>query len=123
MTVLYKDLNQFTPRDREFSENARAIYQSVYNILTTRQGERLFRPEFGINLEDELFELNDPITQERIRTVIASGIEQFEPRVTLDYGQTQIIVDEDSNKIEVSIVFSINGLDEQSFQIIETITR
>jgi phage baseplate assembly protein W len=123
LVVLYKDLNQFSPNNIQFVENGQSIYQSLYNIITTRRDERLFNPTFGIDLEDELFELNDVVTQERIKTVIAAGIEQFEPRVTLDYSKTQVAVDEDSNKIEVSIVFSINGLSDQSFQIIETITR
>jgi phage baseplate assembly protein W len=123
LSVLYKDLNQFTPTDREFSENSRAIYQSVFNIITTRKGERLFNPEFGVNLEDELFELNDTVSQERIKDAISTGISVFEPRVSIDRSQTQIFIDEDTHKIEVSIVFSIEGLDEQKFQIIENITR
>lgn len=123
MSVLYKDLNQFSPTDREFSDNARAIYQSVYNIITTRKGERLFNPKFGVNLEDELFELNDTETQESIKDAISTGISQFEPRVTIDFSKTQIFVDEDNNSVEVSIVFSIKGLEGQQFQIIENLTR
>jgi phage baseplate assembly protein W len=123
LSVLYKDLNQFSPTDREFSENARAIYQSVFNIITTRKGERLFNPEFGVNLEDELFELNDTVSQESIKDAIATGISVFEPRVSIDRAQTQIFIDEDNHKIEVSIVFSIEGLGDQTFQIIENITR
>jgi len=123
LTVLYKDLNQFTPKIRDYSENAQAIYQSVYNIITTRKGERLFNPLFGVNLEDELFELNDAGTQERIKIAISSGISEFEPRVTVDFSQTKINIEEDTNTIQISIVFSINGIEGQQFQIIENITR
>lgn len=123
MPALYKDLNQFTPQTRQFSEDARAVYQSVYNIISTRKGERLFNVNFGINLEDELFELNDEETQDRIKTAISSGISEYEPRVTLDLNATKIEVNEDSYQIQVTIVFSIQGIEGQTFQIVELLSR
>lgn len=120
---LYKDINQFTPTSRPYSELERAVYQALYNIITTRPGEMLFDPEFGIDLEDELFELNDDQTRGRILSIITSAIEAYEPRVELDKNLSQVETDPDNYKIKVSIVFSIIGIDDRKYEIVETFER
>ena len=120
---LYKDLNQFTPTSRPYSELERAVYQALYNILTTRPGELLFDPNFGVELEDELFELNDEQTRSRILSTLTSAIEEYEPRVVLDKNLSQVETDADNYKIKVSIVFSIIGIEDRKYEIIETFER
>ena len=121
--IVYKDLNQFSPNTVGYVENAQAVYQAVYNVLTTRKGERLFYPEFGILLEDELFELNDEVTQSRVKNLIKIALEEFEPRVNLDFNASIVEPDADKGLLKVSLIFSIEGIEGQLFEITETLQR
>lgn len=57
------------------------IKQSVYLILTTRRGERPFRPKFGANLEQYAFEMLDTTTYNLIRREVVSTLQKWEPRI------------------------------------------
>ena len=121
MSSLYKDINQFTPTDREYSLDARAIYQSVVNIIQTRVGERLFQPEFGLDLDNYLFELMDENTEQAVLTLIAAKVERFENRVLIDFSKSSVTQDFESNSLEIKLVFTIEGIIDQTFQLIEAI--
>jgi len=57
------------------------IRQSVRLILTTRKGERPFRPKFGANLDQYAFELMDTTTCNLIRQEVISALQTWEPRI------------------------------------------
>lgn len=57
------------------------IKQSVHLILTTRRGERPFRPKFGVNLDQYAFELMDATTCNLIRQEVVAALQQWEPRI------------------------------------------
>lgn len=57
------------------------IRQSVHLILTTRRGERPFRPTFGANLDQYAFELMDTTTYNLIRQEVVSALQAWEPRI------------------------------------------
>lgn len=67
-------------RFRRLSE-LEEIKQSVHLILTTRRGERPFRPEFGVNLDQYAFELMDTTTCNLIRQEVVAALQQWEPRI------------------------------------------
>ena len=67
-------------RFRTLSEQEE-IAQSVRMILTTRQGERPCRPEFGTNLDRFAFESMDTTTCNLIRQEIVSSLQRWEPRI------------------------------------------
>lgn len=57
------------------------IAQSVHLILTTRQGERRFRPKFGTQLDQYAFETIDTTTCSLIRQEIVAALQTWEPRI------------------------------------------
>lgn len=57
------------------------IKQSVHLILTTRRGERSFRPKFGANLDQYAFELMDTTTYNLIRQEVVAALQTWEPRI------------------------------------------
>ena len=62
-------------RFRRLSE-LEEIKQSVHLILTTRRGERPFRPSFGVNLDQYAFELMDATT-----LPVIAALQMWEPRI------------------------------------------
>ena len=57
------------------------IKQSVHLILTTRQGERPFRPKFGTRLDLYAFETMDTTTCNLIRQGVIAALQNWEPRI------------------------------------------
>ena len=57
------------------------IAQSVRLILTTRPGERPYRPEFGARLDQFAFENPDTTTRSLIRQEVVAALRVWEPRV------------------------------------------
>jgi phage baseplate assembly protein W len=89
--------------------NASAIARSVRNIVFTAPGEKFFDPDFGSNISQSLFENIDNITAVTIRDEIENSIINYEPRVSL----SSVVVDPDfdNNGFNVTIVYSIIGVD------------
>jgi phage baseplate assembly protein W len=109
---LYSDVNQYDPTTKPLLVDVESIYQSLHNILTTQRYERLFNNDFGVDFEDMLFELIDDASALEILRLIAQRIEIYEPRVNLNYSNTEVIPDPDNNRFTVKLVFSIKGQEE-----------
>ena len=119
--TLYKDLNQFNPTDREYSLNERAVYQSIINILQTRRGERLFSPNFGVDLDSYIFDTMDNTTEQLVMQEIGSSIESTDNRILVDYDKSEVRAKGDTNVLELLLVFELEGVEGQTFQLIEQI--
>ncbi len=57
------------------------IAQSVHLILSTRKGERPFRPKFGTRLDQYAFETMDTTTCSLIRQEVVAALQAWEPRI------------------------------------------
>ena len=89
------------------------LSESISRILLTVPGERVNQPEFGSNLKSFLFELDDALDEE-IKVEIASVIQRWEPRVSLqDIILTKNIVE---HRLFIKIV-AINLLTSQNFEV------
>ena len=84
---IYSDLNlSFTPHpitgDITRKTDVDAVKRSVRNIVSTNSYERPFKPNFGVNLRNKLFELDTSVFGKgRVANDIARQIEIHEPRV------------------------------------------
>ncbi len=115
---VYFDLNMFTPTtERERLFDVEVIYQALAVLLNTRPGTFPFRPEFGIFLEDELFEFADTATALDIFRRLTDAIDKFEPRVELDTSQTRVIPFPDENRFDVDIHFTLPDISEEVFSV------
>jgi len=66
-----------------YTEGEKSIRQCLWNILLTRPGERLMRPEFGVGIRDFINQPNNETTRYLMADVIQKGIERWENRIVL----------------------------------------
>lgn len=106
--AIYSDLNYIKPSlgDRVFDVNA--VYQSVFSILGTKVGERVFRPTYGMSLKTYLFEPCDEITARSILYEV-TNIMDLEPRVSLNLSKSTVKPVPNDKMFVITLVFSVLG--------------
>lgn len=67
----------------EWQNGNKSIREVMLNILLTRPGERLMRPEFGAGLLDYIHHPNNETTRALIADAAQRSIKRWEPRVDL----------------------------------------
>ncbi|OQA28326.1 MAG: Gene 25-like lysozyme [Verrucomicrobia bacterium ADurb.Bin345] len=92
----------------EESSDLDRIRESILQILETRPGERLMRPEFGSRVKDLVFEQNDAVLKGLLRFHITDAIRRWEKRVTV----TNVSFDDspettDTNRLLVRIAYRV----------------
>ena len=80
-----------------------SIVQNIYNCLLTRKGERLFNPHFGTTIESRVFAIMNENDEIAILQECFSAIEEYEPRVAIDYDQSRVELDPDGNSARIII--------------------
>ena len=124
MSYLYSVPEQFDPIDKGFmAYDITAIYQSISNIIGTPRGTRMFLPEFGCNIEQLLFEPMTELTTTLIYDEIVSSIPPWDPRIVIDYGESEVEAIYSENKYNIKIVFEIQGLADQKFEYLGTLLK
>lgn len=80
----------FPPR---FEQSSNGIYmpradedirEAIFILLSTQPGERVMNPDFGCDLQGQVFKQIDNSTINEIKDLIATAILYFEPRVRLE---------------------------------------
>lgn len=113
--AVYFDLNMYSPTKRSQSYDIDSIYQSLGILFNTRPGEILFQPDFGLPLEESLFEFVDVATSLAIFTAVTDAVTRFEPRVQLDNSRTTVTPYPDENRFDLEIYFTIPSLSAEVF--------
>lgn len=121
--ALYVDINQTNPETRPLLTDVQAIFQALENIFSTITGERFFNPEFGIDLEENLFDVMDELTELEVFRKIVEAVQKFESRVIVDTATTTVISDPENNKYDIDVVFEIIGFEGQKFIYRDSITN
>ena len=67
--------------DLNVSYDMQAVKNSIANLLSTKKSEKILNPEYGLRLEDYLFEPITETTATAIYNEILNAITIFEPRV------------------------------------------
>ncbi len=112
--LFYSDLNQQDNLVDDKVYNLESIYQSIHNIINTEKGQRLFLPEFGIDLWKFLFE---PMTDEIVMEVymeVYDALEYWEPRIKI-LDESNYVANYENHTIELTIVFEIKGKLEEKY--------
>lgn len=117
---LYSDVNQSNPFISARVNDEDSVQQALYNLLRTRKGERVFHPEYGMDIEYLLFELiTDDVSLElEVRT--KQAITKWEPRVKIL--SISVTPDPDNNTYELNMYYRIKGLGDRQFQFNDTLT-
>ena len=100
--------------------DAAAVKQAVKNLLLTNKYEKPFKPEFGGDLNNLLFELVDNDTVYEIDGAIREAIKKYEPRARVRQVATNL--QPDANSIGITITFQIVNT-EEVVTLDTTITR
>jgi len=92
--------------------NEEAVKVSIDNIIRTRLGSRVMRPEFGSGIYDYLFSPMSTTTAQRLARNIREAIEKWDDRVIVN--SVNISQSTDYNSVKIDILFSIKGLLEET---------
>ena len=82
---------------------------SIIQILLTKRGDRVNRPDFGINVLDMLFENNNDILGELVRLEVSTAIARYEPRVIVQ----DTVVTRTDTTLQLEIFFTPTGMNQQ----------
>lgn len=74
------------------------VHESIRQILGTRQGERLMRPDFGTRLHELVFEPNDQVLKAMIRHHVVDALRRWEKRIIV----TSVAFDDDPTKVDTN---------------------
>lgn len=91
---------------------------NLINVLSTKKGERIGRPQFGTNLEELLFEPMSEQLRVDIRSEIETAIEEFVPYVEIT--SLDVRRDEDKRLASVELEFTtpfLPGDREENIQL------
>ena len=97
------------PKDLDESLDAKAIFNSIRNILTTVPGEKLLNPLFGLDFRQFLFEPINVNTAYFIAQAINLNLGTYDPRI--DLNQVNITANADDNEYNIDIEFSVPVLE------------
>ena len=109
---LYCDIDltfnrQPVTKDIALSYDDQAVIRSVRNLLLTNFYERPFQPDLGSNLDKLLFEPATNLTANLIKDDIQNVIDNYEPRVQVNY--IDVTAQEDQNTYNVTLSFFIGN--------------
>lgn len=82
-----------------------AIKNSLLNLFNTRPGQRFLFPEYGLDLNEFVFENVSELTAQLIGEKISFAISTFEPRVVLR--KCIVVAIPDDNTYEVTVIVNV----------------
>lgn len=84
-------------------EDAKILKNDLLQGILTSKGERLYRPQFGGDIYNTLWEMNDDLSREELERKISDHIVRFHPAIRLK--NVDIAEDKTNpNMMKVSIV-------------------
>jgi hypothetical protein len=86
----------------QLSSEAQKIKESIWLILRTDLGERLYRPDFGCRLSELAFAPLNNDTLLRIRLYVMEALQKWEPRIEVD----DVLTEPDAISGRVSIIIN-----------------
>ncbi|MBN3960841.1 GPW/gp25 family protein [Nostoc sp. NMS8] len=86
----------------QLSREDQKVKESIWIILRTGVGERVYRPTFGSRLSELAFATLNSDTLLRIRLYVLEALEVWEPRITID----EIVTDPDPMRGRVDIIIN-----------------
>lgn len=97
----------------KLSSEAQKVKESIWLILRTDLGERVYRPDFGCRLSELTFAPMNNDTLLRIRLYILEALQKWEPRIEVD----EVRADPDTaGRVDITIDYHLKSLpDPYSF--------
>jgi hypothetical protein len=108
-------------QDLKLSYDVLAIYNSIKNIFNTKKGQKILTPNFGLDLEQYLF---DNITKDNAKQIGKTILEElpfYEPRITVE--NVSVIARPDANEYKINISIIIPSLNNRKDSLSGTLTE
>lgn len=113
-TKVYKDLDLVfgdTASGDVFKKtDAAAVKQAVKNLLMTNYLEKPFRPNYGGNLNDFLFENADFFDASEIEDQVFYAVQNYEPRARVESVEAKVLPQH--HDVKVTVTFRIINTNE-----------
>lgn len=88
-------------------EDDRLIKNDLLQLLLTVPGERVNRPDFGVNLRNFVFEDSSPSSLSLLASGVREAVIAQEPRINIL--DLQIASDPNTNLIKLSLAFNLKA--------------
>lgn len=98
------DERTFVDVNKDIKSKARSL---IMHVIFTPKGQKIRDPEFGTKLIQYIFEPNDTLSWEDIKTEISDAVRKYVYGMTLN--DISIMNEDDQNKIYVRIDYSISS--------------
>jgi len=115
-----RDIRSIKGKDIEIDPDEAAIRNSIFNILSTRPGQRFLIPTFGCNLLGYIGQPVTDITGQQIGRTIYQAIKVWEPRVNIL--DVLVVGYPDQNEYQITITVEIPSLKKTDIKLISTLT-
>jgi hypothetical protein len=104
------------------SRNIGVILQSIFVILATPPGSRVWQPEFGCNITKLLFSLETEDVLNEAKQEVRYALERWEPRIRVLDVQSEFIGDRFNKGISVIVKFNYADRDyTYTFPVMENL--
>ncbi len=87
----------------ELKDDESVLKSSVLWILLTNRGERVMLPEFGTNLLEKVFEMNDSQNAADLLSIVSSAVRKWDSRIEVQDLKSEILED---NNVRIRMSFS-----------------
>lgn len=123
--AIYSDLNSINPTStgQPLIVDVPCVYQALNVLFSTVPGQRLYVPEYGFTLEDELFDLIDDLTALQVYNKVVVTVTRWESRVVINTAQTTVTGFPDENRYLMDLWFAIQGVAGPLFQFKGSFTQ
>ena len=98
----------------EAARGSDVIRSTIIALLVTRKRSRVMRPDVGTNLLNFIFEVQGPVLVALIQKEVSDAIRDQIPNVRI----LDLPVIEDGNRIIMNVVYSINGVQDETGEIV-----
>lgn len=109
-SLSFPDIFNLVTKQAEYSTGVESINECLNCLLLTSRGELLGDPGFGTDIMKCVYDYNNAIMNDIIRTDIVRAVSEYMPRlITVRYEDIEII--NDLNEVKILVKYYINKVD------------
>jgi phage baseplate assembly protein W len=105
-------------QDEDFTDPLTQIKQNFRTLLLTRAGEKLGDPQFGIGMQNYLFEMNTIDTQSKINSRIRSQVNIYMSYITIREINLQRF-ENNENGLYIAITYYVPQINQQDQIVVD----
>ena len=115
--IIYSDISPIISKEPRLAINIDAIMVSLNNLLTTEKGERLNLPQYGLSMDDYLWEIVDEDTAWALKNKLFYEITYWEPRVEMNIQKSTVIPLPEEKAFDVTLVFTVKNIPDSECKL------